>query len=94
VKTPSEISAGFNEMVALRDIPGGLEIELFKSITPAQLNDAKFTIKQWTYIPTKGYGGRNFGTEILPLFPSANSVRMGNGSSSRSQGFATIHLPM
>ncbi|MGY8659767.1 MAG: c-type cytochrome [Verrucomicrobiales bacterium] len=67
MKTPSEISAGFNEMVALRDIPGGLEIELFKSITPAQLNDAKFTIKQWTYIPTKGYGGRNFGTEILPL---------------------------
>ena len=67
MKTPSEISAGFNEMVALRDIPGGLEIELFKSITPVQLNDAKFTSKQWTYIPTKGYGGRNFGTEILPL---------------------------
>jgi len=60
-----EIPADFNEMVAVRDILGGLEIELFKAITPKELNEAQFNLKQWTYIPTNGYGGRDFGTEKL-----------------------------
>ncbi|MDB4383667.1 cytochrome c [bacterium] len=67
LKKANELPAAFNEMVALRDIPNGLEIELFKPITREQLDKARFTIKQWTYIPTNGYGGRNFGTETLPL---------------------------
>ncbi|MDB4296335.1 cytochrome c, partial [bacterium] len=62
---PAQIPEDFNEMVAVRDIPGGLEIELFKPITQTQLEKSQFAIKQWTYIPTKGYGGRNIGTEPL-----------------------------
>lgn len=62
-----EIPSGFNEMVAVRDIPGGLEVELFQPINQEQLVKAKFGIKQWTYIPTNGYGGRNFGSESLEL---------------------------
>lgn len=67
LKNEAEIPDDFNEMVAVRDVPGGLEIELFRAIKPDQLDDAKFSIKQWTYIPTKGYGGRSFGNETLEL---------------------------
>lgn len=64
---PQEIPADFNEMVAVRDRVGGLEIELFKPITQAQLDAAQIEAKQWTYVPTNGYGGRNMGTEKLTL---------------------------
>lgn len=67
LKSPDQIPADFNEMVAVRDIPGGLEIEFFKAISPAQLMKANFAIKQWTYIPTNGYGGRDYGTETLKI---------------------------
>lgn len=60
-KVPSD----FNEMVAVRDIPGGLEVELFKPITQEALDATELDISQWTYIPTNGYGGRNYGTEQL-----------------------------
>ncbi|WP_435895890.1 c-type cytochrome [Oceaniferula spumae] len=60
-----DVPADFNEMVAIRDIPGGLEIELFKPISEAELKAAQFNISQWTYVPTNGYGGANMGTEKL-----------------------------
>ena len=63
-------------MVAIRDIPDGLEIELFKPITASQLDAVEFNIKQWTYVPTNGYGGRNFGTEVLAL---TNRELVGDG---------------
>lgn len=63
---PDEIPQDFNEMVAVRDIVGGLEVEFFKSVTPEMLADKlRIDVKQWTYIPTKGYGGRDIGTESL-----------------------------
>lgn len=62
---PETIPDDFNEMVAIRDKPEGIEIELFQAITPKQIDECRLAIKQWTYIPTKGYGGRNFGTEKL-----------------------------
>jgi len=65
VKGSDEIPTDFNEMVAVRDIPGGLEIELFKAIPREEFKKAKFALKQWTYIPTKGYGGRNIAEEDL-----------------------------
>ncbi|MGJ8726076.1 MAG: c-type cytochrome [Roseibacillus sp.] len=60
-----KVPADFNEMVAVRDHVGGLQIDLFQAITPEQLEKTNFALKQWTYVPTKGYGGRNFGTEKL-----------------------------
>ena len=67
LRKPHELPADFNEMVALRDIPGGLEIELFKPITQAQLEQAKFDTQHWTYVPTNGYGGRNFAQQALAI---------------------------
>ncbi|MEJ6580038.1 MAG: cytochrome c [Akkermansiaceae bacterium] len=79
--TPDEIPADFNEMVAIRDVPGGLEIEFFHPITPAQLKKANFNINQWTYIPTNGYGGKEFGNESLKstsqtLSPDGKRLRL------------------
>ena len=62
---PGDIPSDFNEMVAVRDIPGGLKVEFFRPLEAAQLDDLKLAIRQWTYVPTNGYGGRNFGTEDL-----------------------------
>ena len=79
--SPDQIPADFNEMVAIRDIPGGLEIEFFQAITPAQLAKANFSINQWTYIPTNGYGGKEFGNESLKataqtLSPDGKRLRL------------------
>lgn len=78
---PEAIPADFNEMVAIRDIPGGLEVEFFKAITAAQLAAAAIALKQWTYIPTNGYGGRSFATESLKtsarsLSPDGKRLRL------------------
>ena len=43
LKKPAQIPAEFNEMVAIRDVPGGLEVELFKSITESELKQAEFS---------------------------------------------------
>ena len=63
--TPDKIPADFNEMVAVRDIPGGLEIEFFRPISQKQLAKLELAVDQWTYVPTNGYGGRPFGQEKL-----------------------------
>lgn len=67
VKEPGEVPSDFNEMVAIRDIPGGLEIEFFKPVSSGDFRKASFKVRQWTYIPTKGYGGRNVATEDLKI---------------------------
>ena len=62
---PKNIPDNFNEMVAIRDTPDGLEVEFFKAISPQQLAKLQLDVKQWTYVPTNGYGGRPFGEETL-----------------------------
>jgi len=58
------------EMKSLKAIPGGLEIEFTESVPASFLSDvANFTVKQWTYLPTCGYGGANIDEQALT--PSA-----------------------
>lgn len=64
--TDQEIPDGFNEIVAVRDIPGGLELEFFDALK-AELSAELLEINQWTYIPTNGYGGRRYGEEKLSV---------------------------
>ena len=66
-KDAASLPADFNEMIAVRDMPGGLEVELFKSITQEELDVVELDLSQWTYIPTNGYGGRAYGTEALAV---------------------------
>ncbi|QTN34229.1 c-type cytochrome [Akkermansiaceae bacterium] len=54
----------FNEMVAVRDTKEGLEIEFFRPLESAP-EAGKLSIRQWTYIPTNGYGGPDVGMETL-----------------------------
>ncbi len=59
-----ERPASFNEIVAMRDTAEGFELEFFKPLSEAPTVE-NFTVSQWTYVPTNGYGGTNFGEEKL-----------------------------
>jgi len=61
----------FNEMVAVRDTKEGFEIEFFRPLQKAP-EPKDLTIRQWTYIPTNGYGGPEAGIE--PLVPKSLSL--------------------
>lgn len=65
-KTAEEIDPEFNEILAVRDIPGGLELEFFRPLGE-KISAKDLKAEQWTYVPTNGYGGRNFGTEELKI---------------------------
>ena len=54
----------FNEMVAVRDTKEGLEIEFFRALKTAP-EMGVLSLRQWTYIPTNGYGGPEVGLETL-----------------------------
>lgn len=59
-----KLPEGFNEMVAVRDTKEGLEIEFFRPLkTAPEMNG--LSMRQWTYIPTNGYGGPEVGLETL-----------------------------
>lgn len=61
----SEFPPDFNEIVAVRDVVDGLEVEFFAPVSAEDIDCGRFGIEQWTYIPTNGYGGPNVGTEPL-----------------------------
>ena len=59
VKSADEVPTDFNEILAVRVIDGGFEIEFLKPV-PADsitLNDIKVGL--WTYFPTSNYGGKD-----------------------------------
>ncbi len=64
--TDGEIPDSFNEIVAVRDIPGGLELEFFQALK-SDLKPESILADQWTYVPTNGYGGRPYGAEALSV---------------------------
>ena len=63
-RSEAERPALFNEMVAVRNTKEGFEIEFFKALTATPEAKA-ISIRQWTYIPTNGYGGPEAGIETL-----------------------------
>ncbi|MFK7850052.1 MAG: c-type cytochrome [Akkermansiaceae bacterium] len=74
-KSGEEIDPDFNEILAIRDIPGGLELEFFKPLKE-ELSKQILTAEQWTYVPTNGYGGRPFGNEKLEVTALTHSPDM------------------
>lgn len=64
-KQEVDFPSGFNEIVAVRDVMDGLELEFFAPLKKELVKPDGFLIEQWTYIPTNGYGGPNVGTEKL-----------------------------
>lgn len=45
------------EMLAIRAMPDGFEIELTEAISPEDLNPSLLELQQWRYEPTPAYGG-------------------------------------
>ena len=67
VKSQKEIASDFNEMLAVRVVDGGFEIEFLKPVDPSDFDASQIAISQWTYIPTSGYGGTPKGTQKLKV---------------------------
>ncbi|BCX46750.1 cytochrome c [Haloferula helveola] len=65
-KSADQIDPKFNEIVAVRDVPGGLELEFFRPLDRVIAVELP-EVEQWTYVPTNGYGGRPFGKEALAV---------------------------
>lgn len=58
VKSAAEVPADFNEILAVRAVEGGFELEFLKPLPrdSITLNDIK--VGHWTYFPTENYGGK------------------------------------
>lgn len=67
VKPEEEVDPNFNEILAVRVVEGGFEVEFLKPIDPKSIDKETMAISQWTYIPTSRYGGAPFGTEKLKV---------------------------
>ncbi len=67
------------EMRNVRATPTGFDIEFTKSVDPAWLgNTANYTVQQWTYTPSKQYGGAKQHQQTLTV-TSARSNERGDG---------------
>ncbi len=56
------------EMLAVRALPGGLEIEFTEALAPGQgSSPADFQLQQWRYEPTAAYGGPKLDLESLDV---------------------------
>jgi len=65
VKSDEEVPADFNEILAVRVVEGGFEIEFLKPVPEASIAADAVQVTQWTYFPTSGYGGSNRGSVKL-----------------------------
>lgn len=65
LKAKQKITNNINDILNAKLIKGGIEIEFIQPLPAEVLKKQLFKIKQWTYIPTNGYGGAPIGTENL-----------------------------
>ncbi len=57
VKSPDEAPTDFNEILAVRVVEGGFELEFLKPIPQDSISLEQIKVAQWTYFPTASYGG-------------------------------------
>jgi len=57
VKKADEAPADFNEILNVKAIDGGFELEFLKPLDSASISVDDINVLQWTYHPTKSYGG-------------------------------------
>ena len=76
-KFEASLPEHFNEMLAVRAITGGLEIEFLKPLPESVINNTgNYSIKRWTYVPTYDYGGQKLAQTELSV-TSATTVNSG-----------------
>ena len=54
--------AGFNEILNVNVVDGGFKLEFYKPVPEGSISAQDLNISQWTYSPTKRYGGQQVGT--------------------------------
>lgn len=62
VKSKKEAPNDFNEILAVRVVEGGFELEFLQPVPEKSISPKEIQITQWTYFPTSNYGGSNKGT--------------------------------
>ena len=65
VKTAAEIPPDFNEILAVRAVDGGFELEFLKPVPAASISLNEIKVGLWTYFPTQSYGGKDEGRVML-----------------------------
>ena len=65
VKSDEEVPAAFNEILAVRVVEGGFELEFLNPVPKASIALDEIEISQWTYFPNSSYGGSNQDTVKL-----------------------------
>ena len=66
-RVKSSAPSDFNEILAVRVIDGGFELEFLKPLGSRSISANQIKVSQNTYIPTKNYGGSAVGTEKLKV---------------------------
>jgi hypothetical protein len=67
VKSQQEAPEDFNEILAVRVVEGGFQIEFLKPVKEDSIRLEDVEVVQWTYFPTQAYGGTDEGkTRIKP----------------------------
>ncbi len=65
VKSAAEVPADFNEILAVRAVAGGFELEFLKPVPADSIALGDITVGLWTYFPTANYGGKDEGKVML-----------------------------
>ena len=65
VKSSKEVDRSFNEILTVKAVNGGFEIEFLKPLDKKSIKAKDIKIRQWTYQPTSRYGGSPVGTQKL-----------------------------
>lgn len=64
------------DMLAMRAVTGGFEIEYTQPLSATTVQDlaTKYKVKQWRYVPTSGYGGPKVDEQTLSVTAAAVSA--------------------
>ncbi len=65
VKSAAEVPADFNEILNVKAIDGGFELEFLKPVPADSITAKDIDALQWTYHPRKSYGGSQIAPEKI-----------------------------
>jgi len=65
VKQESEVASSFNEILNVKAISGGFELEFLKPVAKDSIKVKDIQVMQWTYHPTNNYGGPQIAPERI-----------------------------
>ena len=67
LKLKEKLPQNFNEIVNVKLVKNGFELEFLRDISDIEFNEKSFVVKQWTYIPSFRYGGAPVGEHKIKI---------------------------